>query len=550
MARTSITTARYNPFTMEELYSPVLRATEQHLQQQEKYDELANQASVWKYRLPQEGPVRDLYNSYMEKFDVAVNDLNEHGIGNPSARDNVRALIRENPIPAFIETQNQLDKWNDTKQKLGPNTLFVKDPTFEDFFYGKANTDYVDLDKVNAKAQNDIALVARTLTQEPAFKKATGAGGQYFNVASTTGITDAMWQMARDKKNGASFGADLDAQLDRLNNTVDNIYTYAKYDQFAGQNGKREAIDAAIQNGLQAGSAVTSYKPVQDNTNEMAYKWANYNLSKAGQDAQMYLHGMVPDGKGGYIYDSSVAAEVAGNSSSSSSSGSSGVLGLADPYNVYSFQVGEDGKVGVGTGNYGKTTTNANGTTIVATYKNMEDFAASKKRTGEVIVPQIGWGAVDLNKPLTYNKGNSITRRDALMQIFKERTGVDYRTYYDGLDAQIKSKWSSAEAFADAIIKTKLLPNYNIAIGSNNLKNGKATDWEVYIENKSPEKRPPQSTSFFDIYALPAESSTENSSTINTQGAFWNPYEIQFGTGVGPINPVTQKQVNKAVEEY
>lgn len=534
MARTSVTAAKFNPFTMEELYAPMLRATEQHLKQQEKYDEMANQAAMWKYRLPQEGPVRDLYNSYMEKFDIAVNDLNEHGIGNPSARDNVRALIRENPIPAFIETQNQLDKWNDTKQKLGPNTLFVKDPTFEDFFYGKANTDYVDLDKVNAKAQNDIALVARTLTQEPAFKKATGAGGQYFNVASTTGITDAMWQMARDKKNGASFGADLDAQLDRLNNTVDNIYTYAKYDQFAGQNDKREAIDAAIQNGLQAGSAVTSYKPVQDNTNEMAYKWANYNLSKAGQDAQMYLHGMVPDGSGGYTYDPVVAAEVAGNSSGGS--GSSGVLGLSDPYNVFSFTVGEDGNIGMGAGNYGKSSTNANGTRSITTYKDVNDFAAHK--VGEVIVPQIGWGTTDFNRTLSYKKGEKITARDAIMQIYKDKTGLDYKAYYNSLEDKYKKKWSSAEAFADAIIKTELLPNYNIALGSDDAKSGKATNWEVYIEEKSPEKRPPQSASFFDINALPAESSTENSSTINTQGAFWdNPYTRQFGDGnmLGPV---------------
>lgn len=485
MARTSITTARYNPFTMEELYSPVLRATEQHLQQQEKYDELANQMNIWKYRLPQNSEARTLYDNYEKMFNAAVDDLNANGINNPSARDNARALIKENPIPAFIETQKQYDDFNKQKQSLGPNTLFVKEPTFDDFFYGRANTDYIDLDKVNAKAQNDIALVARTLTQEPAFKKATGAGGQYFNVASTTGITDAMWQMAKDKKNGASFGADLDAQLDRLNNTVDNIYTYAKYDQFANQDDKQKAIDAAIQNGLQAGSAITSYKEAQDHSYSSPLAWATYKTNAAGQDAQMYLHGMVPDGKGGYTYDPVVAAKVAG----SSGNGTKTPKGPQDPYSVHSIDFDENGKMVLNSGNYGYTTTDSNGKSTIHTYKNMEDFA-SKRSKENLVIPNEGWSFQDLNKTLvTQTKGKdtgSVSVKNAILGAYKDRFGIDYKTYYEALPEASKNAFGNADAFGVWYIQHEILPYYDIAFGRNTDNSRKpTTNWEVFMKEKS-----------------------------------------------------------------
>lgn len=492
MARTSITTARYNPFTMEELYSPVLRATEQHLKQQEKYDELANQMNVWKYRLPQNSEARALYDNYEKMFNAAVDDLNANGINNPSARDNARALIRENPIPAFIETQKQLDQINDTANKLNPTTTrWLHKPTFDDVLHGNTNMDYVDLNDIEKKASDTIASVARTITQEPAFKKATGAGGQYFNVASTTGITDAMWQMAERKKQGESSGnKDLDAQLDRLNNAVTDIRTYSRIDEFPLDTKERNDVQGAIDRGLLTGSAITSYGVQRDNSDEMALRWANYGLSKAGQDAQMYLHGMVPNGKGGYTYGPSVATKVAG----SGGNGTKTPKGPQDPYSVHSIDFDEHGNMVLNAGNYGYTSP---GSKKINTYKNMEDFA-SQRSADNLVVPTAGWDAQDLNKKLTTQvKGKdrgSTTVKEAVLNAYKKRYGIDYQTdlesyqeYYNALAGEDKQKLGSIDggAYSTWYVQHKILNNMNVAIGRNSDGAGKpTTNWEIFMEEK------------------------------------------------------------------
>lgn len=532
MARTSITTARYNPFTMEELYSPVLRATEQHLQQQEKYDELANQMNVWKYRLPQDSEARALYDNYEKMFNAAVDDLNANGINNPSARDNARALIRENPIPAFIETQKQLDQINDTANKLNPTTTrWIHRPTFDDVLHGNTTMDYVDINDIEKKASDTIASVARTITQEPAFKKATGAGGQYFNVASTTGITDAMWEMAKRKKQGESSGNDeLDAQLDRLNNAVTDIRTYSRIDEFPLDTKERNDIQGAIDRGLLNGSAITSYSVQRDNSDEMALRWANFNFNKGVQEAELKTKGFVPNGKGGYDYDPSVAAQFNGSGDSSSSSsggkgGSSSSNGLDNPHEIYSFSIDKNGNRVLGEGNY-------TGDPIKKTaYTGVEDFRAKKSTSGEVIVPKIGWNSAQLDKTINFDKGRSMTMRDALMDVYKEKTGRDYKEYYNSLNEEQKKafKVSNESQLADYLIKTELLPNYDIAFGSDNKKNGKAENWEMFIEEKSVEKK------------LAEQAAAKQNNEKKEK-----PKEQKLEEGDSPIPTITEEEIEKA----
>lgn len=264
MARTSITTARYNPFTMEELYSPVLRATEQHLQQQEKYDELANQMNVWKYRLPQDSEARKLYDNYEKMFNAAVDDLNANGINNPSARDNARALIRENPLPALQEAYNRQQKDEQINRGLGPNVRFLKRNTLDDYLKGTEDNTYVNLDDIKKNAATDITNVAKGIVGNPTFKLAKGSGGQFWDVTTTQGITNKMWDLAESRKQNPNWSTgdkDLDLQLDKLNNTVSNVYDSSGYNNFvaAGNESGAADIDSAIKSGLLAGTAVTSH---------------------------------------------------------------------------------------------------------------------------------------------------------------------------------------------------------------------------------------------------------------------------------------------------
>lgn len=266
MARTSITTARYNPFTMEELYSPVLRATEQHLQQQEKYDELANQASVWKYRIGNDSPVAlKAYNDFMDRLNAATDDLYNNGINNPSSRDNARALIRENPIPAFAEAYTAHQKALDLRTK-DPNNVFAQTmPTFDDALSGTINNIYVNTDDVTKDAAFVGSNIAKTITDNPEYKSILG--GQYWQEIQRNGIPTNVYEAAQTGDTSNLNAQDMQL-YDIVTREVDNIKNQIGYGNFANNPQALSRIDGAIWNGMSAGLQTKKYSEVANRDHE------------------------------------------------------------------------------------------------------------------------------------------------------------------------------------------------------------------------------------------------------------------------------------------
>lgn len=258
MARTSITTARYNPFTMEELYSPVLRATEQHLKQQEKYDELANQASVWKYRIDSNSPeALQAYNDYMVNLDTAVNDLYENGINSPSARDNARNLIRNNPLHAFDEAYKRQVADNELRMKLGPDAIYVQEnPTFDDYLKGTVNNTYQSADDVLKTSALVGTNLAKSITENP--KYSSILGGQYWQEVQKNGIPPQVYYAVQSGDKSNLSGQDL-ALYDALDNAVNNVKDQIGYNNFASNPNALNKLDAAIWNGMSAGLQTKKY---------------------------------------------------------------------------------------------------------------------------------------------------------------------------------------------------------------------------------------------------------------------------------------------------
>jgi hypothetical protein len=81
--------------------------------------------------------------------------------------------------------------------------------------------------------------------------------------------------------------------------------------------------------------------------------------------------------------------------------------------------------------------------------------------------------------------------RDALMDAYKEEFGIDYQSDYQEKKNWLKDNLNiqNENQYADYLIEHDLLPNYDIAFGSDNKKNGKAENWEMFIEEKSVEKK-------------------------------------------------------------
>lgn len=313
MARASITTARYNPFTMEELYSPILRATEQHLQQQEKYDELANQASVWKYRIDSNSPeALQAYNDYMANLDTAVNDLYENGINSPSAKDNARNLIRNNPLHAFDEAYKRQVADNELRMKLGPDAIYVQEnPTFDDYLKGTVNNTYQSADDVLKTSALVGTNLAKSITENP--KYSSILSGQYWQGVQKNGIPPQVYYAVQSGDKSNLSGQDL-ALYDALDNAVNNVKDQIGYNNFASNPNALNKLDAAIWNGMSAGLQTTKY---DNESNKNFVNWVvsaeeNRAATKFNQEQKEYNRYHNPDGSINYgAYYADKAAEQA-----------------------------------------------------------------------------------------------------------------------------------------------------------------------------------------------------------------------------------------------
>lgn len=257
MARVSTTTAKFNPFTMEELYAPVLRATEKHLEQQEKYDELANQAEVWKYRIdPESTQALEAYNTFMNNMNAMVDDLNANGILSPSARDNFSALRRSNPIPMFEEAWKRQQADNLMRAEKGDNTVWAKNNRFDDYLTNKVDNTSVNLNDVLKQSAGMGANLAKTITSAPEYSSILG--GQYWQSIQRNGIPQNVFDAVRngDLSNLNDSEIELAAILGQ---TIDDIKGQIGYDNYANNPLGQRRIDDAIWNGMRAGIETTEY---------------------------------------------------------------------------------------------------------------------------------------------------------------------------------------------------------------------------------------------------------------------------------------------------
>lgn len=257
MARVSTTTARFNPFTMEELYAPVLRATEKHLEQQEKYDELANQAEVWKYRIdPESTQALEVYNTFMNNMNAMVDDLNANGILNPSVRDNFSALRRSNPIPMFEEAWKRQQADNLMRAEKGDNTVWAKNNRFDDYLTNKVDNTSVNLNDVLKQSAGMGANLAKTITSAPEYSSILG--GQYWQSVQKNGIPQNVFDAVRtgDLTNLNDDEAKLAVILGQ---TIDDIKGQIGYSNYDNNPLGQQRIDDAIWNGMRAGIETTDY---------------------------------------------------------------------------------------------------------------------------------------------------------------------------------------------------------------------------------------------------------------------------------------------------
>lgn len=258
MARTSITTARYNPFTMEELYSPVLRATEKHLEQQEKYDELANQAMIWQYRLNKENDPESyaLYEQFNNQMNTMVDDLNTNGILSPSARDNFSSLRRNNPLPLLEENYKRLNELNDMRAN-NPDAVWIEGtPTMDKLLKGNIDNSHQSLESIRQSGALLGSNFAKGLVDEPSFKPILG--GKFYQEKNQQGIPmNVLLALQNQNPEGLSVN---DAKLyNDLYNASDK-FLKDKIDKFGNYSAIDQArMKSAFWEGMTSGAETTKY---------------------------------------------------------------------------------------------------------------------------------------------------------------------------------------------------------------------------------------------------------------------------------------------------
>lgn len=489
MARTSITTARYNPFTMEELYSPILRYKEEYNKQQEKYDELANQAAAWNYRLPQTGAARNAYDKYMEDLDAATNDLATSGLMNPAARDNFRSLIRNNPLPALEIANESYQKALDLRTK-DPNNVFVQTmPTFDDAFKGTLNNTYRNTDDVTRNAAIIGANIAKTITDDPKYNRILG--GQYWQEVQKNGIPLNVFNAVQKNNSEGLQGRDLEL-YNVLGQALENIRRQIGYNEFAGNDDAQARLNGAIWNGLSTGLQTTKYDKVSNKNFIDSATARQLNLAEKKANLDFYLMGASFDNDNNPTVDFDKAAErtsaMVTAKNSGKGSGNNTPKEPKDPYSVHSITLDEEGKAKLSAGKYGLTTETSNGSNVKS-YKNIQEYKANKD-AANLIVPYEGWGTEELNQPLTFQtKGKetgAISVKDAILSAYKDRFGFDYKKSYDSMSKDEQEKFGNADIYGVWYIKNVILPYYDVAFGRITDDSRRATtSWEIFMEDKS-----------------------------------------------------------------
>lgn len=303
MAKVIINGAQFRPFTMDELLKPLALATEEHHRIQDKYDSMIEDANKWNYLLPQDqsSRARQAYDEYISNMWNQVNQLNNNGL-NPQVHGELSKIRKNNPIQAFEMAQQDLSKWQQFIDQ-NPNMRFQNaNPTIDDFLWGNTpNKKYADLNQLTSDAATIAQAEAKNIIGSPAFSKAIGSGGQYWQVAQTSGIPAAVITAALDPNFDTSNMSDSELEsLGRLRQSVSGLYNQIGYTNDEGAFNYdvqgQGAINNAIMKGLLTGIESTDYSlqsnrgyetPSQRTSNAIArfpYKWENGEIIGINDD--------------------------------------------------------------------------------------------------------------------------------------------------------------------------------------------------------------------------------------------------------------------------
>lgn len=194
-----VNSARFQPFTYDELVKPLDRLETLHTAMEDSYDKFNTVAQTLDNSIGDDNPIaRSMYDSYMKTFEDAYDSLAREGINpnNWNKFSSVKKSYNSNLTPianAVAKRQEDVEKMAEFKQKH-PNVLFSDLSNIDDYLSGNQKSiAMVDLDAVSDKAKDAAKAMSERYYSDPVLRNRMNG---YLNFYSAQGLNSTQAFMA------------------------------------------------------------------------------------------------------------------------------------------------------------------------------------------------------------------------------------------------------------------------------------------------------------------------------------------------------------------
>lgn len=240
-------TARFNPFTYDELVKPLQHYAEAYEKAQTQYDNLSMETAALFNSLDPQSQAYQNMKGYYDELMTNVDDFSKGmNLQNSSALTQMKRRFASDVIP-IKQAQENYNEAIKERRKLGTDAIYQRGSfTIDDFLNGNTpNLDYTSekfwTDKASKLTQNAMA----ELMEDPEVK--SFLGGQYYMLTQHTG--GSYDQLQEALKMGIFDNPKVNNRFMEIKQRLMNEAGISKYDE-EGQQRIMGAIDAGLYDGL------------------------------------------------------------------------------------------------------------------------------------------------------------------------------------------------------------------------------------------------------------------------------------------------------------
>lgn len=299
----------YRSRSYEDLARPYIVATEEYNRQEEALNELVDKSNQFKYlseTLPEESKARQIYENYANDLNAQAVMLGQTGL-NVESKGKLNNLRRRfsGEIGRLMKADEALAQEKKLRRDMSTkdtSMLYASDILgIDDFLDGNTPNLYgISGDALKKEAAQYAQSASAKVYSDPQVNNITK---YYQEILQTQGYSPELM---------ASFRDNLEAIPEFQNAVTDILKANGVEDNLTGIN--YEKARQQVINGIVEGAVYKESRNIHQNPGVLTAAQAVSDArQREGMSLNASLHGMVPDGKGGYRYDITKDPRQAGN---------------------------------------------------------------------------------------------------------------------------------------------------------------------------------------------------------------------------------------------